>query len=406
MNRRLLALFAMVVLLFPLLAACGNDGGGTTTDGGGGTVPEAAQTETGGDADTGVPTELPATDGETEATPTTSMDGAMTPEAGATQTADGGMMTPAAGETAGTTPAAGETAMATATGEGSGAAATFGDECAEKRITIGSKNFTEQFVLGELYAQALEARGWTVERRLNLGSEQIADRALLSGQIDMYPEYTGTMLQAILKSDQEFESPEAQEAFVREQYAQRDPSLTVLDTAPFDNNYAIVVRREAAEQYGLETIADVAENAENLTFASFGEFEDRSDGRPNVEENYPGFENLETRIVNSLGLRYQALENGQADVGVGFRTDGQLASENLMIVEDPKSIWPPYYPAPVVRTEYLESCPAAANVMNEVSATLTQEAMQRMNGGVDLEREDPEDVAQAFLEEQGLLEGQ
>lgn len=404
MNRRLLALFAMVVLLFPLLAACGNEGGGTTTGGGEG-APAGDETQV-GDATGGEPTEPAAPDDDAEATPagtgedmTTPAAGgtaATTPEARATPTADAGTMTPAAGETA----------MATATGDGSGAAATFGNECAEKTITIGSKNFTEQFVLGELYAQALEARGWTVERKLNLGSEQIADRALLSGQIDMYPEYTGTMLQAILKSEQEFESPQEQEAFVREQYAQRDPALTVLNTAPFDNNFGIVVRREAAEQYGLETIADVAENAENLTFASYGEFEDRSDARPNVEENYPGFENLETRIVNSLGLRYQALENGQADVGVGFLTDGQLTSEDLVVVEDTEGIWPPYYPAPVVRTEYLEQCPAAANVMNEVSAKLTPEVMQRMNGGVDLEREDPEDVAQAFLEEQGLLEGE
>ncbi|MDQ3375662.1 MAG: glycine/betaine ABC transporter substrate-binding protein [Actinomycetota bacterium] len=276
----------------------------------------------------------------------------------------------------------------------------------EKSIAIGSKNFTEQFVLGELYAQALEAEGYTVEKKLNLGSEQIADQALQNGEIDMYPEYTGTSLGAIFDFEDlnSLTEPSASYDKAKALYAKRDPAATLLPYANFNNNFTLVATKQAADEYGLETVADLEEAAPNLVFASYSEFENRGDARPNVEKNYPGIKDFEdTVIVNDLGLRYKSLAEGEADIGVGFLTDGQLASDQLVALEDTKKIWPLYYPAPVVDSNFLEDNPDAKGTINAVTESLDAETMQRLNGQVDLEKEDPEDVAAEFLEQEGLV---
>jgi osmoprotectant transport system substrate-binding protein len=272
-------------------------------------------------------------------------------------------------------------------------------------ITVGSKNFTEQFILGELYAQTLEANGFTVERSLNLGSEQIADGALQDGQIDFYPEYTGTALTALLGYEGENPAtPEETYEEARSRYAERDPADTMLPYANFNNNYGIFVRRDVAEEYDLETLDDLAQAAPELTFATFSEFQDREDGYPNMVENYPGLDEFEDIITaNDLGLRYQGVENGEADVGVGFLTDGQLTSPELVVLEDEKSIWPFYYPAPVVRSDVLEENPEIEEILNSVTETLNVDNIREMNGQVDTGGEDPEDVARDFLEQQGLI---
>lgn len=278
-------------------------------------------------------------------------------------------------------------------------------------ITVGSKNFTEQYILGNMYAQALENAGFNVETKLNLGSEQIADRALQNDQIDLYPEYTGTALVAIV--DEEFgkdpatlNSPEETYQQAKKLYAQRDPADTMLQPAPFNNTYGIFVRRDVAEQQGINNLEQLAEASPDLSFASYSEFQDRSDGYKNMQENYQALDFGDIQIVNDLGLRYRGLtsEGGDPpDVGVGFTTDGQLTSDELVVMDDPKSIWPFYYPAPVVRSDVLEKNPKIEQVLNEVSASLSVETMRELNGQVDLEQEDPEDVAQEHLEQEGLL---
>ena len=272
-------------------------------------------------------------------------------------------------------------------------------------ITVGSKNFTEQFVLGELYAQTLEANSYTVQRQLNLGSEQIADQALQDGQIDFYPEYTGTALVNLLGYKGENPStPEATYEEARSRYAERDPADTMLQYANFNNNYGIFVRRQVAEDQNLSTLDDLAGAASGLTFATFSEFQDREDGYPNLIENYPGLADFkDTVVANDLGLRYQGVENGQADVGVGFLTDGQLTSPELTVLEDEKSIWPFYYPAPVVRSDVLDANPGMEDILNAVTATLDVDTIRELNGRVDLQQEDPEDVAKDFLQDQGLI---
>lgn len=278
-------------------------------------------------------------------------------------------------------------------------------------ITIGSKNFTEQEVLGEMYAQKFEAEGYDVSRELDLGSVQVLDRALRNGQIDMYPEYTGTALESVfadeyeqhVEEEGEPETPQETYELAQRFYEERDPSMTLAEQASFNNTYGIAVARPVAEEYGIETLGDLAEASPNLTFASFGEFQEREDGFANIEENYPAtdFENIE--IVNQIGLKYSALQSGDADAAPGFTTDGQLASDDLVVAEDTKSIWPFYHPAPVFRGEYLQENEEAAEIANEVTAALTLETMQELNGRVDLDNEAPEDVAEEFLTEEGLI---
>ncbi|MGF1471124.1 MAG: glycine betaine ABC transporter substrate-binding protein [Rubrobacteraceae bacterium] len=279
-----------------------------------------------------------------------------------------------------------------------------GGEGDKGNITVGSKNFTEQLILGQMYAQALEADGFSVDKNLNLGSVEIADQALQSGEIDMYPEYTGTALETVLdyKKTGELESPEATYEKAQELYSERDPADTMLQQADFNNTYGIAVRKEVADEYGIKTLGDLAEASPNLVFASFSEFQERSDGFPNIEENYDvNFKDI--KIVNSLGNRYKALAQGDADVAVGFTTDGQLNSDKLVVAEDEKKIWPFYYPAPVFRSEVIESLPDAEEVVNSVSESLDLKTMRELNGQVDIDNRDPEDVAREYLEQEGLL---
>lgn len=275
-------------------------------------------------------------------------------------------------------------------------------------IAIGSKNFTEQYILGNMYAGALENAGFNVERNLNLGSEQIADRALQNGDIDLYPEYTGTSLVAILDYSEDelakLKTPEATYEAARDLYAERDPANTLLQPADFNNTYGIFVQAEIAEDEDLQTLADLAEVSSELRFASYSEFQNRSDGYPNMQDNYPAFDFQDVIIANQLGLRYQGIADDRADVGVGFTTDGQLASDDLTVLEDPKSIWPIYNPAPVVRSDTLEENPRMEDALNEVTATLTVEKMRELNGMVDIDQEDPEDVALEHLEEEGIID--
>lgn len=284
-------------------------------------------------------------------------------------------------------------------GSGSGGGGSQGE------ITVASKNFTEQIVLGELYSQALSADGYDVNQRLDLGNVTVLDQALQSGEIDMYPEYTGTALVTALGYEgEQFDTPEGTYEETQELYEQRDPAATLLEQASFNNTYAIAVRREAAEEYDLETLQDLAEASPNLVLASFSEFQQRGDGFPNIKESYPSTDFEEVSIVNDLGLRYQALSQGDADVAIGFTTDAQLLSDDLVVMEDEKNIWPFYHPVPVIRQEALDANPEAPETINAVTESLDLETIRTLNGRVDLDNEDPATVAEDHLREAGLLD--
>jgi osmoprotectant transport system substrate-binding protein len=265
-------------------------------------------------------------------------------------------------------------------------------------VRVGSKNFTEQFVLAELYAQALEAAGINVERRINLGGTLIAHKALEEKQIDFYPEYTGTILIAVLKQETMTDRKAVYDK-VKAEYAAR--GLAVLDETPFQNTYNMVVRPETAAQYKLETLTDLARVSKELKLGAGPEFRDRKDGIPGLKAKY-GMEFKED-LQLAIGLRYQALKNDQVQIVNGYSTDGMISAMKLKRLKDDKGLWPPYYLVPVVRKEVIDANPKVADVLNRVSALLDEGAMAEMNYKVDGEKMEPKDVARDFLKARGVV---
>ena len=266
------------------------------------------------------------------------------------------------------------------------------------QVKVGSKNFTEQFIVAELYAQALEAAGVKVERKLNLGGTLIAHKALEEKEIDLYPEYTGTMLLVVLKADPLTDQKAVYDK-VKSEYAKK--GLVVLDEAPVNNTYNMVVRPETAAQYKLETLSDLARVSKELKLGAGPEFRDRKDGIPGLKAKY-GMEFKED-LQLAIGLRYQALASKQIDVVNGYATDGMISALKLKRLKDDRNLWPPYYLVPVVRKEALDANPKMADVLNRVSATLDEGSMAELNYKVDHDKEEPRDVARAFLRAKGVV---
>jgi osmoprotectant transport system substrate-binding protein len=266
------------------------------------------------------------------------------------------------------------------------------------QVKVGSKNFTEQFVVAEIYAQALEAAGLKVERKLNLGGTLIAHKALEEKQIDLYPEYTGTMLLVVLKGEPMTDQKAVYDK-VRSEYAAK--GFAVLNEAPLNNTYNMVVRPETAAQYKLETLSDLARVSKELKLGAGPEFRDRKDGLPGLKAKY-GIDFKED-LQMAIGLRYQALANKQIDVVNGYATDGMISALKLKRLKDDKNLWPPYYLVPVVRKDALDANPRIAEVLNRVSQMLDETSMAEMNYKVDNDKEEPKDVARAFLRAKGVV---
>ena len=269
---------------------------------------------------------------------------------------------------------------------------------ASGQVRVGSKNFTEQFIVAEIYAQALEGAGIKVERKINLGGTLIAHKALEEKQIDLYPEYTGTMLLAVLKLPA-MNDKQAVYDKVKAEYAAK--GLVLLNQSPMNNTYNMVVRPETAAQYKLETLSDLARVAKELKLGAGPEFRDRADGIPGLKAVY-GMEFKED-LQMAIGLRYQALSGKQIDVVNGYATDGMISALKLKRLKDDKNLWPPYYLVPVVRKEALDANPQIAEVLNRVDALLDEPTMAAMNYQVDGDKEEPKDVARAFLKAKGIV---
>lgn len=275
-------------------------------------------------------------------------------------------------------------------GTGSGAAA----------IRVGSKDFTEQFIIGEMYALVLEKAGFQVERKLNLGGTPVAHAGLLNDEIDLYPEYTGTGLLTVLKlpvsSDQQMVFDTVSQEY-EEQF-----DLVWLDPAPMNNTQALAMTQAKASELGIVTISDMAAQASDLILVGPPEFQAREDGLPGIQAAYGDFQLKEYKAVDP-GLRYRALVDGEADVTVAFGTDGEISAFDLVVLEDDQNLFPPYQVAPVVRQAALEANPGLAEALNAVAPLLTDETMQRLNYEVSGNQQEPADVAKTFLTEAGLL---
>lgn len=267
-------------------------------------------------------------------------------------------------------------------------------------IKVGSKNFTEQYVAAEIYAQALEGAGFRVDRRINLGGTMIAHTALTAGQIDVYPEYTGTALLAVLKGEV---SGDPQKVYDQvKSYYEDKFGLTWLAPTAVNNGYAIIVRPEIAARYKLDTLTSLGAASRELVLGAGTEFTDRYDGLPGLKAVY-NIEFKQFRQFAKLGLRYDALQAKQVDVANGFSTDWQIEQEKLVVLKDDKNLFPPYYLAPVIRQDTLRANPRLADVLNRVSATMDTETMRRLNAEVERDKDEPKDVARRFLRSKSLV---
>jgi osmoprotectant transport system substrate-binding protein len=267
-------------------------------------------------------------------------------------------------------------------------------------IVVGSKNFPEQALLGEILAQHLEARTHLhVERRFYLAGSFICQQAMLAGRIDTYVEYTGTALTAILHDPIESDPATVFERVQRE-YKQRF-DFDVLPSLGFNNTFALVIRGEDARRLHLNTISEAVPYARDWR-AGFGyEFMERPDGYPGLEKAY-GLRFAGPPKILDLGLLYRALLDKEVDLVAGNSTDGLIAARDLVILEDDKHYFPPYEAVPVVREDTLERYPEVRLAIAELAGNISDEEMRKMNYEVAGEGRDIEEVAREFLRSKGL----
>jgi osmoprotectant transport system substrate-binding protein len=274
-------------------------------------------------------------------------------------------------------------------------AGAVGCKSASHRLTVGSKNFTEQLVLGELLAQMLERSGTgPVDRRFYLAGSYICHQALLAGRIDMYVEYTGTALTAILK---EAPSSDHQRVFetVKSEYARRF-GLEVMPSLGFDNTFAMAMRGDQARELSLKSLSELAAVAPKLRLGVGYEFLERPDGFPGLVKRY-GLKFAESPRVMDLGLLYRALQSKQVDVVAGSNTDGLIAALGLVVLEDDRHYFPPYDAVPIVRREALEKYAALRTVFGRLAGKLSADDMRHLNYAIDGEKKDVTVVVREFL---------
>lgn len=287
----------------------------------------------------------------------------------------------------------------------------FAQDADKPTITVGSLSFTESIILSEMLALMLEDAGFDVERRLALGTSVDLHEALVTGEIDVYVEYTGGGLVAILglpapdadtdgSATPAVSIPERTHAIVSDIY--RDEyGLIWLDEIGFNDAYALALRAETAEELGIETISDLVVHAGGMTLATDLEFPDRQDGLPQLERVY-GIAFAEVR-PGDPGAMYEALASGEVDVITAYTTDGHLSGLDVVLLEDDGNAFPPYHAAPVVARNVLEQSPELEGVLNQLAGRIDERAMAEMNRQVDVEAMAPADVARSFLEEEGII---
>lgn len=267
--------------------------------------------------------------------------------------------------------------------------------CTSKpRIVVGSKNFTEQVLLGEIVAQQIERRlGIEVDRKLDLGGTLLAHEALKSGGIDLYPEYTGTALTVVLKQPA---VKDAKSAFEKVSLGYQTWGIEWLAPLGFNNSFAMVVRTEIAHAQGLKSLSDVARRPAAWRLGVGYEFTQRPDGLNGLVQTY-GLRQDGAPVTMDLGLLYPALESKKIDMAAANATDGMLAHPRFTVLDDDLHYFPPYECAIAVRHETLGRFPRLRQVLTELSGRISDAAMRRMNELVDVEHKPAADVARDFL---------
>jgi len=270
----------------------------------------------------------------------------------------------------------------------------------ERPITVGSKNFTEQVILGEIVAQYLEHRlGRRVDRKLNLGGTMLAHQALVAGDIDLYPEYTGTALTTILKLPPTSD-PAAAMALVQAEYHTRF-GVEWMDPLGFNNTFAMVIRGEDARKSKIVTLSDAARYSPGWNLGVGYEFQQRPDGLAGLLKTY-NLPILGSPKTMDLGLLYKALEQQQVNMVAGNATDGQLSVLDVLVLKDDKRYFPPYDCALAVRSKSLEANPPLRQALTELAGLFTDLTMRKLNYQVDAAHRPVREVAEQFLRDAGL----
>jgi osmoprotectant transport system substrate-binding protein len=281
-------------------------------------------------------------------------------------------------------------------------AALAGGVASAQTLKVGSKNFTEQFIVAELYAATLEGAGFKVERKINLGATLVAHEALRTGAIDLYPEYTGTGATAVMKVQGATETDPQKVYEMVKAYYEKEFKLTWLKPSGVNNGYAMVVRPETAQAMNLKTMSDLAKVSKQLKLGAGPEFGDRRDGIKGMKEVY-GIEFGEYRQFAAMRLRYEALMQKQIDIANGFATDWQIAAEKFAALKDDKGLFPPYFLCPVVRQDTVASNPKIVEVLERVGALIDNPTMQELNRQVEVDKKEPRQVAATFLKAKGVI---
>jgi len=272
----------------------------------------------------------------------------------------------------------------------------------KETITVGSKNFTEQYILGEVYAQTLEAQGFKVKRRLNLGSEQVAFKALGGGNIDMYPEYTGTALTSFFKVKTADVPKDPDEAYELAKTNYEKKGITALERTPFQNTFIIASTKKTATEAGdPKTASELFTKNPKLSISGFPECRQREDCLLGLRSTY-GFKG---KFVSSDG-KFNDLDGGQSDLTLAFSTDPQLAlTDKYVAYEDDKKFFPPYNITLGIRDETVTAIgEEAVQTLVAVQEGMTEEAMRELNRRVELDKQEPKKVAADYLKEEGFVE--
>ncbi len=270
-------------------------------------------------------------------------------------------------------------------------------------LTVGSKNFEEQYILGEIYAQSLEAAGFQVSKELDIGSEVVAYEALREGEIDAYPEYTGTALTSFFDVEVDAVPRDPRQAYQQAREAYAEDNITAPPPTPFENSYRIGMLNETAQRLGNPTkISDLQGRASELSISGYPECRQRTDCLLGVEEVY----GLEFADFVASESPYEVLDTKEADLAFVFTTDGPLATGKYTVLDDDKKVFPPYNVTFSMRDETARAIgPEGMRIIEQVQAPLTDEVMQELNSRVSVDKQQPERVARDYLTEFGFVQG-
>jgi osmoprotectant transport system substrate-binding protein len=279
---------------------------------------------------------------------------------------------------------------------------TRNDDNADVKLTIGSKNFTEQRVLGEIYAQGLAAAGYTIDKDLDLGDEKAALAALKSGEISAYPEYTGTALLSFFGKQPDELPKDPEQAYQEAKQDFEADGLTALKPTPFTSANEVAVTGPTAEKLDLKDISDLQGKAQKLTLYGSPECRQRLDCLRGLEQVY-GLR-FKRFVPVAIAKRHDVLSSGRADVSIVFTTDPQIQREDEVLLEDDRGMFPPYNSTLVMKQETAEQAgPDLGRTIDLIQEQLTDENMQELNARVDLDKKTPAEVAREYLTETGLV---